>query len=133
NRYQTAQELRTDLERQLAALPLCYARDPSLRERARKWVRRHPRLASPVTLTALLLLLAAGVTALFFWIQYQDGQRDLKNALISKNAALEGEKAALGGEKAALEELENHQREAQRTRREFQATLASHRRRENLV
>jgi serine/threonine protein kinase/Tfp pilus assembly protein PilF len=42
NRYQTAQELRTDIERHLKNLPLQFAREPSLRERAAKWRRRNP-------------------------------------------------------------------------------------------
>src|SRR5207245_10553893 len=45
-RYQSAHELREDLERHRANLPLMYAPEPSLGERARKWVRRHPRLTS---------------------------------------------------------------------------------------
>src|SRR4029077_20585572 len=45
-RYQSAEELREDLERQLSDRPLRHARDPSIRERSRKWVRRHPRLTS---------------------------------------------------------------------------------------
>src|SRR5262249_6109583 len=62
-RYQSARELREDLERQLASRPLRHAADPSWRERAGKWVRRHPRLSSWTTLGALagvaVLLLAA--------------------------------------------------------------------------
>ncbi len=44
-RYQSAQELREDLERHLANRPLRHAREPR-RERARKWARRHQRLAA---------------------------------------------------------------------------------------
>jgi tetratricopeptide (TPR) repeat protein len=61
-RYQTAQQLREDLERQRANLPLKHVAEPSLRERARKWMRRHPRLASStsVSVVALVLLAALG-------------------------------------------------------------------------
>src|SRR5262249_37951040 len=47
-RYQSAEELRDDLLRQLKDFPLRHASEPSPRERLRKWVRRHPRLAARV-------------------------------------------------------------------------------------
>jgi serine/threonine protein kinase/Tfp pilus assembly protein PilF len=58
-RYQTARELQEDLERQLKHQPLRYAPEPSLRERAGKWVRRHPRLA--VAAGGLLAAVLLGV------------------------------------------------------------------------
>ncbi len=62
-RYRGARELQEDLERQLQHLPLRHAPEPSLRERARKWVRRNPRLAPAAALLAvcssLLLVLLA--------------------------------------------------------------------------
>jgi serine/threonine protein kinase/Tfp pilus assembly protein PilF len=45
-RYQSARQLAEDLERHLADRPLKHAREPWLRERGRKWLRRHPRLAA---------------------------------------------------------------------------------------
>jgi len=64
-RYASADDLRDDLERQLKHRPLRHAPEPSLRERARKWVRRHPRLtsASSVAMVAGLLvaLLVSGL------------------------------------------------------------------------
>jgi serine/threonine protein kinase/tetratricopeptide (TPR) repeat protein len=61
-RYQSALELHEDLARQRTHRPLRFAPDPSPRERARKWLRRHPRLASVsgVTTLAAILLLALG-------------------------------------------------------------------------
>jgi serine/threonine protein kinase/Tfp pilus assembly protein PilF len=56
-RYQAAQDLREDLERQLADLPLKHAPEPSLRERLQKWARRHPRLTSSTSIAALASLL----------------------------------------------------------------------------
>src|SRR5262249_22411669 len=44
-RHQSARELQEDLECQLKHQPLRFAPEPSLRERAGKWFRRHPRLA----------------------------------------------------------------------------------------
>ncbi len=55
-RYQSARELRDDLECQLAHRPLRYAPDPSWWERAGKWRRRHPRLASVTTVVTLALV-----------------------------------------------------------------------------
>jgi serine/threonine protein kinase len=42
DRYQSAEELKTDVERHLNDLPLQVAREPSLRERFGKWRRRNP-------------------------------------------------------------------------------------------
>jgi serine/threonine protein kinase/Tfp pilus assembly protein PilF len=63
-RYQSAHELREDLERHRANLPLLHAPEPSIRERSRKWMRRHPRLAS---LTTLAVLSAALVCSVIGW------------------------------------------------------------------
>jgi eukaryotic-like serine/threonine-protein kinase len=52
-RYRTAADLVEDLERQRDNLPLRHAAEPSLAERAQKWARRHPRLASPASASAL--------------------------------------------------------------------------------
>jgi serine/threonine protein kinase len=60
-RYQSAQELNDDLQRQLHHLPLKWASDPSLWERARKWVRRHPRLVSSSTMIIVLEAVIIGV------------------------------------------------------------------------
>jgi serine/threonine protein kinase/Flp pilus assembly protein TadD len=64
-RYQSAAELREDLDRQLTHRPLRYAPDLSWRERLAKWSRRHPRLSSTTTVTVLAsLVLMALVVAL---------------------------------------------------------------------
>jgi serine/threonine protein kinase/Flp pilus assembly protein TadD len=57
-RYRSAAQVREDLERQLAQLPLKHAPDRWPPERLRKWRRRHPRLATAtlVGLAATLLL-----------------------------------------------------------------------------
>ncbi len=60
-RYQSARDLEEDIERHLDHLPLRHAPEPSLRERASKWARRHPRLVSTggvaiVAVAALALL-----------------------------------------------------------------------------
>jgi serine/threonine protein kinase/Tfp pilus assembly protein PilF len=61
-RYQRAEDLAEDLRRFLADLPLKFAPELSLRERADKWLRRHPRLTSSgtvATAAAALLLVTA--------------------------------------------------------------------------
>jgi tetratricopeptide (TPR) repeat protein len=62
-RYQLAAHLAQDLRRLLADQPLRYAPELSLAERGRKWVRRHPRLASAgvVAAAAAVLLLGGGL------------------------------------------------------------------------
>lgn len=62
-RYQSAHELREDLERQLNHQVLKYAPEPSFRERAQKWAKRHPRLASSTTIAgvAAVLVVVLGV------------------------------------------------------------------------
>ena len=63
-RYQTARELHEDLGRQLAHLPLRHAPEPSLRERAGKFARRHPRLTSSTSIAAAALILLFGMGGL---------------------------------------------------------------------
>ena len=64
-RYQSARELREDLERHLADRPLRHAPEPSARERMAKFGRRNPRFGTCVAITAaaLALALALGVAA----------------------------------------------------------------------
>jgi eukaryotic-like serine/threonine-protein kinase len=61
-RYQSARALSEDIERQLRHEPLLHASEPSLRERGKKWVRRHPKFGLWLSLAAVVLLtgLAAG-------------------------------------------------------------------------
>jgi serine/threonine protein kinase/tetratricopeptide (TPR) repeat protein len=62
-RYPTARALMEDIERHLAHLPLRHTPEPSVRERLRKWRRRHPKLASWTTagvVAAAAVLVASG-------------------------------------------------------------------------
>jgi eukaryotic-like serine/threonine-protein kinase len=66
HRYQSARHLQEDAQRQLDDLPLRHTPEPSLRERGRKWARRHPRLTWAGGAAALaMLLLAVGQLYLF--------------------------------------------------------------------
>ncbi len=62
-RYQTARALQEDLQRQLDRLPLAHTREPSLRERARKWLHHHPRL-----LVKVLAVSAAVLVGVAIWL-----------------------------------------------------------------
>ena len=57
-RYQSARELQEDLQCQLDRLPLKHTPEPSLRERTRKWLYRHPRLPLRMLMGGAVLLFA---------------------------------------------------------------------------
>jgi serine/threonine protein kinase/tetratricopeptide (TPR) repeat protein len=62
-RYQSAADLADDLDRHLEDLPLRHVSNPSPKERAGKWMRRHPKLASAgsvVVFALMALFVAAG-------------------------------------------------------------------------
>ncbi len=66
-RYQSAQHLVEDLTAQLDSQPLAHAKNPSVVERAQKWVRRHPKICSWTTAAAAVAVIAIGT--LFAWQQ----------------------------------------------------------------
>ncbi|HVK11614.1 MAG TPA: protein kinase [Gemmataceae bacterium] len=76
DRYATAADLRDDLTRHRTDQPLAHVPEPLSRERARKWARRHPRLASgtSVALVAAILLAGVGGAAYSTWRNKVDVQ-----------------------------------------------------------
>ncbi|HEY3788808.1 MAG TPA: tetratricopeptide repeat protein, partial [Urbifossiella sp.] len=74
DRYQKAEHLSEDLNRQLSGLPLRHAANPSHRERLRKWARRHPRITSSTTVAAVagVLLMIVGTGAVVARERAQD-------------------------------------------------------------
>jgi eukaryotic-like serine/threonine-protein kinase len=62
-RYQSAAELRDDLERHLQSLPLRHTHEPAWSERAKKWIRRHPRLTSATSVFALATVLLVALAS----------------------------------------------------------------------
>jgi eukaryotic-like serine/threonine-protein kinase len=72
-RYQSAAQLREDLERHLKNEPLRHTAEPSLRERVLKWSRRHPRLSSSstVALAAAVFMAVSAAVALSYWRGHQ--------------------------------------------------------------
>src|SRR5262249_49593510 len=61
-RYQQASHLATDLRRFLEDQPLKHAPELSGVEQVEKWVRRHPRLTSSMTVALFAAVVLAGVT-----------------------------------------------------------------------
>jgi serine/threonine protein kinase/tetratricopeptide (TPR) repeat protein len=82
HRYQSARELQEDLERQLENRPLRFAPEPSWRERARKWTRRHPRLASS---TSVALVAAGLITVLAIFLAIRSNRLARFQALENLN------------------------------------------------
>lgn len=86
-RYQTAANLAEDLQCELDNLPLRNTRDPSVTERAKKWMRRHPKMSSGGSIATLSILLITGLMYLVViiggrlasydaerrWIKFQEG------------------------------------------------------------
>jgi serine/threonine protein kinase/Flp pilus assembly protein TadD len=65
DRYQSADELKTDIDRHLGDLPLLFAPERSHRERWGKWRRRNPRVAGRLLLVCVVGL-AVGLGALAY-------------------------------------------------------------------
>jgi eukaryotic-like serine/threonine-protein kinase len=80
-RYESARALQEDLQRQLEDRPLKHAREPSPRERIRKWCRRHPRLSSSTALGVLAVVLIAAVVAGYAQRQRRFGPVEAAHAL----------------------------------------------------
>jgi tetratricopeptide (TPR) repeat protein len=84
DRYATAQELADDLERYLKHEPI-RARRPTIRQRAAKWIRRHPGVTITSAASALLVLalVASGLAVNNYLIlqQQKRTQRNLSLAL----------------------------------------------------
>ncbi|MBA4062965.1 MAG: hypothetical protein C0501_04515 [Isosphaera sp.] len=66
DRYPSARALREDIERHLADRPLRHTPEPSLRERARKFARRNPRLTSSGMNLGLATVLILGLVGGLF-------------------------------------------------------------------
>src|SRR5262245_14136113 len=100
-RYQSAADLREDLDRHRAHQPLVHAWVPSIRERIRKWAIRHPRLTSNLSLgTATAVTLGLCLIGIFAMADRAERaevaanlrQRELDAA--AANAIIEAERVA---------------------------------------
>jgi serine/threonine protein kinase/Flp pilus assembly protein TadD len=81
HRYQSARELREDLECQLADRPLRHAPELSWWERARKWRRRHPRLTSATSVATLAVLVVLGLGGLVVVRGWQVARLEARDSL----------------------------------------------------
>lgn len=86
DRYQSAAELKADIDRHLADLPLLHTPEPSWQERFQKWRRRNPRFLRRLTISASLLLttLTAGLTYHYLETQAIAAARSEYHALIPR-------------------------------------------------
>ncbi len=66
NRYGSAEELAEDLGRHLDSRPLRYASEPSISERSRKWLKRHPKLSSGASVAAVASILLLATLTMWF-------------------------------------------------------------------
>jgi tetratricopeptide (TPR) repeat protein len=82
-RYQKAENLADDLRRFLDDRPLRYAPELSRIERAKKYLRRHPRLAATAPIAAAAVLVAVGLVAV---LATKDGQLSRATAIARKQA-----------------------------------------------
>ncbi len=89
DRYQTAAELKTDVDRHLADLPLRFARDRSPLERFGKWRRRNPR-APYRLLVACVAGLALGAAALAYRGAESNARHEAAERAKDARAGLDG-------------------------------------------
>ncbi len=73
DRYETAEQLQKDLDRESKNEPLAFA-DESLSSRMTKWVRRHPKFVSGGTVGALLMALLIPLVGWSVWWRNQSVQ-----------------------------------------------------------
>src|SRR5262249_8108337 len=82
-RYQSARELKEDLQRQPAQLPLRYAPDRNLLEPGRKGVRRHAR-ALCYSALALVPILALLAVVIYSHLSRQAREKDERATLLAR-------------------------------------------------
>jgi serine/threonine protein kinase/Flp pilus assembly protein TadD len=97
HRYASAHDLVEDLERQRAYRPLKHAKERSLRERGRKWRRRHPRLTSIYGIGAIALIPLLTLVALYTWRTQQLVRLEAASALRNFREELRTAQLLLGG------------------------------------
>jgi WD40 repeat protein/serine/threonine protein kinase len=93
-RYAAAQELADDLRRFLEDKPI-KARRPSLRQRARKWARRHRTVVRAAAVVLALAVVALAVSTVLIWTAKEDLhqalERERQNAYYQRIALAERE------------------------------------------
>jgi serine/threonine protein kinase/Tfp pilus assembly protein PilF len=120
-RYESAKQLAEDVERHLADLPLRWAPEPSWRERARKWARRHPRLSSSYLVAALAALLLVALGTAYMGRAHRLARAEAVNALHLASEELQRVRFLLGGPAPEAPDLADGIAEARRTLGRYRA------------
>lgn len=105
-RYESAAQLRDDLRCQLANLPLKFAPDRSIPERARKWMKRHPTLSSSASISIVSLAFIVSLVLALLARQNYVASLERTNRLGLITEHLSSARSLLVGESAAQAELE---------------------------
>lgn len=87
-RYPSARQLQEDIQRHLDRQPLRHTREPSWRERCRKWLARHPRLSVALALGSAAAVLVATLGTLYGVREYQVARLEAANAVMEAHAGL---------------------------------------------
>ena len=105
-RYQSARDLAEDIERHLENRPLRHAQEPSLKERLGKWLRRHPRVKSPVTLATLAIIVLALFLVPTLWLGWEEDREKNKKDLAYR-VRVEQRVAAIAAADSGYREFQN--------------------------
>jgi serine/threonine protein kinase/tetratricopeptide (TPR) repeat protein len=119
-RYQSARELHEDVERHRKHLPLKFAPEPSLRERAQKWVRRHPRLTSYTTVGVAAGLLITALATGFVVRGHQVARQEAREGLEAFQDQVRTAQALLYARSSEPEDLEEGARICQSALGQYQ-------------
>ncbi|HMF15833.1 MAG TPA: protein kinase, partial [Gemmataceae bacterium] len=105
-RYQSARDLAEDINRHLENRPLRYVQEPSLKERLGKWLRRHPRVKSPVTLATLAIIALASFLIPTLWLGWQE-DREKNRKDLAYRVRVEQRVAAIAAAEAGYREFQD--------------------------
>lgn len=82
DRYASAQQLLEDIECQLEHRPLRHTKEPSLRERLHKWVRRHPTVTSTTSVAVIASTVVVLLAVSLGWVHREFKQLRAYQALV---------------------------------------------------
>ncbi len=95
-RYECARNLHEDIERHLANLPLRHTSEPSVRERVRKWTRRHSRLTSVGAVAGIAAAVVFGLAAALWSLNERNARHEAAAQLVDFRDEKKGLEATLG-------------------------------------
>jgi serine/threonine protein kinase/regulator of sirC expression with transglutaminase-like and TPR domain len=94
-RYQSGRELKEDLERHLAHLPLRFQREPSRLERMRKWLRRNSWVRSTGAVATAAVVLITGLAGLAYSHKQRAERQEAINRLATFDTQAQAARALL--------------------------------------